>query len=49
MLEAFLNFLKFLWDLWNMLPDDVKTAAKGKVADGFDGQFREYYRANEAG
>jgi hypothetical protein len=49
MLDTIFKFLKFLWDLWNSLPDDVKNAAKQTVGDSFEGQFRDFYRANEAG
>lgn len=49
MWDAVLSFFKFLFDLFNALPDDAKAAAKEKVADGFENLFREYFRAESGG
>lgn len=46
MLDEILNFLKFLFGLYDAMPEDLKDKFKEKAADGFDGKFRDFFRAN---
>lgn len=44
MLDVILKIFKFLFDLYNAIPDDLKKEFKEKAADGFEAKFRDFYR-----
>lgn len=49
MLDQIINFLKFLFDLFNKLPEETKDNVKRKTAEKFEKVFRDFYRSESKG